>query len=199
MSSAEWKELFNGENLDGWGVTGNSEGWTVDAGMILCKAQKGGYLYTLEQFGDFDLELEFKTEPKVNSGIFFHWSDLADPVHTGLEIQILDTYGKETLGTHDCGALYDLVPPGLNAARPAGEWNQVQLSCRGALITLDMNGERVLEVDIDQWDTPGKNPDGTGNKFKYAWKDLPKKGHIGLQDHGGRIWFRNIRIRPDRS
>lgn len=195
MTSDEWKDLFNGESLDGWGVTGNSEGWTVEEGMILCTARKGGYLYTLEQFEDFDLRLEFKTEPKVNSGIFFRWSDLADPVHTGLEIQILDTYGKEPPGTHDCGALYDMVAPRVDAARPAGEWNQMWLSCRGAFIALDLNEERVLEVDIDRWDTPGKNPDGTPNKFKYAWKDLPRRGHIGLQDHGGRIWFRAIRIR----
>jgi len=195
MTSGEWKDLFDGQSLNGWGVTGSPEGWIVDEGTILCTAQRGGYLYTLEQFEDLDLELEFKTEPKVNSGIFFRWSDLADPVHTGMEIQILDTYGREPPGTHDCGALYDMVAPRVNAARPAGEWNPMRLSYRGSFITLDLNGERVLEVDIDQWDTPGKNPDGTPNKFKYAWKDLPRRGHIGLQDHGGRIWFRAIRIR----
>ena len=99
--SSPWKELFNGENLDGWKTTGRPEGWTVDEGAILCMVQGGDYLYTLEQFEDFDLELEFRSEPGVNSGVFFRWSDLEDPVHTGLEIQILDTpAGKEPTGTH---------------------------------------------------------------------------------------------------
>jgi len=195
MANDEWKVLFNGKDLEGWKATGNAEGWTVDDGTILCLAQKGGYLYTLEQFEDFELELEFRTEPKVNSGIFFRWSDLEDPVHTGLEVQILDTCGQEPLTRHHCGALYGLVAPEMDAARPAGEWNQMILLCKGPFVELDLNGQRVLDVDIDQWDMPGVNPDGSANKFKYAWKDMSKCGYLGLQDHGGRIWFRNIRIR----
>ena len=194
--SNPWKELFNGENLDGWKTTGRPGGWTVDEGAILCTVQGGDYLYTLEQFEDFDLELEFRTEPGVNSGVFFRWSDLEDPVHTGLEIQILDTpAGKEPTGTHKCGALYDMVAPEVNAARPVGEWNRMRLSCKGPAIQVELNGERVIQADIDQWDTPGKNPDGSDNKFKYAWKDMPRCGHLGLQDHGGRVWFRHVRIR----
>lgn len=192
---SEWQDLFDGESLHGWGATGNPEGWAVDEGMILCTAQKGGYLHTEGQYKDFELALEFKTEPEVNSGIFFRWSNLEDPVHTGLEIQILDTFDEEPVGKHHSGALYDLVAPDVNAARPPGEWNTVLLTCKGSLIGLIMNEQRVLDVDIDQWDKPGINPDGSSNKFKYAWKDMPQKGHIGLQDHGGKIWFRNVCIR----
>lgn len=193
-----WKLLFDGETLNGWDATGNKEGWTVDEEekAILCLAKGGGYLYTLEQFDDFILKIDFKIDPGVNSGIFFRWSDLSDPVNTGLEMQILDTYGKENPGKHDCGALYDLVPPKVNAVKPAGEWNHVVITCKGPFITIDMNGQRIIDVNIDEWDTPGMNPDGTKNKFKYAWKDLPKRGHIGLQDHGGKVWFRNIKIKP---
>jgi len=191
----EWKDLFDGQTLNGWQATGNAEGWTVEDGAIKCLAQKGGYLATNEQFGDFELTLEYKTEPDVNSGVFFRWSDLEDPVHTGLEIQILDTYGKEPMGKHDSGALYDLVPPKANAVRPAGEWNEMRLKCQGPLTEVDLNGQRILDIDIDDYDTPGQSPDGEPNKFKYAWKDLPRRGHIGLQDHNGVIWFRNLRVR----
>lgn len=193
--STEWIDLFNGVNLDGWKVTGNPEGWTVEDGCIFCRAEKGRYLYTQDQYGDFDLALEFCLDPGCNSGVFFHWSDLSDPVHTGLEIQILDTYGKP-LDKHSCGALYDLVPPAVDAARPAGEWNSMLLSCQGPLIQVTLNDQQVLDVDIDAFDTPGQSADGTPNKFKYAWKDMPRTGYIGLQDHNGRIWFRNLRIRP---
>lgn len=194
MTSEDWRDLFNGRDLDGWATTGEAEGWTVADGSILCTVNGGGYLYTVEEFGDFELSLEYRSDPDCNSGIFFHWSDLTDPVHTGLEIQILDTHGKP-LNTHSCGALYDMVSPRSDAVKPAGEWNQVLLVCSGPSIELDFNGERILEVDIDRWETAGKNPDGSDSKFKYAWKTMPRRGHIGLQDHGGRIWFRNVRIR----
>jgi len=165
--------------------------WNED-GMIKCLALKGGYLATEAQFEDFELQLEYRTLPDVNSGVFFRWSHLADPVHTGLEIQILDTYDKTDLGNHDSGALYDLVPPKVNAVTPAGEWNTLHLKCQGPSIECDLNGQRVLDVDIDAFDTVGVNPDGGPNKFKYAWKTMPRRGHIGLQDHNGVIWFRNL-------
>ncbi len=168
---------------------------TVDDGAILCLAEGGGYLRTAKRFEDFEVELEFRYEPGTNSGIFFRWSDLKDPLHTGLEIQILDTYGQERLDRHSCGALYDLVAPETDATRPAGEWNQAALLCKGPFIEFELNGKRVLEVDIDQWEVPGRNPDGSGNKFKHAWAEMPRKGYLGLQDHGGRIWFRHIRLR----
>jgi len=191
-----WISLFDGKTLTGWAATGRDEGWVVDDGAILCTVKGGGYLYTLDQFDDVVLSIDFKIDKGVNSGIFFRWSDLEAPVDTGIEIQILDTYGRETTGTHDCGAMYDMLAPSKQACKPAGEWNNVVLTCSDNLITLDMNGERIIEMDIDEWDTPHKNPDGTRNKFKYAWKDMPRKGHIGLQDHGGKVWFRNIKVKP---
>ena len=87
-------------------------------------------------------------------------------MHTGLEIQILDTYGKEPMGKHDSGALYDLVPPKVNAVRPAGEWNEMRLKCQGPMTEVDLNGQRILDVDIDEYDTPGQCPDGEPSKFK---------------------------------
>jgi hypothetical protein len=63
------------------------------------------------------------------------------------------------------------------------------------MITVEHNGEKITDMDMDQWSEPSINPDGTKNKFKYAWKDMPHKGHIGLQDHGGKIWFRHIKLK----
>lgn len=191
-----WILLFDGESLKGWAATGRNEGWTVDDGAILCTLKGGGYLYTLEKYENFILSLDFKIDEGVNSGVFFRWSGLNDPVHTGLEMQVLDSYGREKPSKHDCGAIYDLVAPTKNACKPAGEWNNAVITCQGGLITVELNGEKIVEMDINKWTTAGMNPDGTKNKFKYAWKDMPRKGHIGLQDHGGRVWYRNIKLKP---
>jgi len=188
-------DLFDGSSLDGWETTGKAGGWVVDGDSILCTAQDGGYLYTKERFGDFELELQFKTEKDVNSGVFFRWSDLKDPVHTGIEMQILDTYGQADPDKHAAGAVYDIAPPMVNAVKPAGEWNFVRIRCEGALVECWLNDRMTAEVNLDEFTAAGKNPDGTPNKFKYAYKDLPRVGHIGFQDHGGKVWFRYIAIR----
>jgi len=190
-----WKLLFDGRTLNGWKVTGTPEGWGVEDGAIVCKAMKGGYLYTEEQFGDFVLSVDYKVSPRTNSGIFFRWSDLKDPVNTGIEIQVFDSHGRAP-GKHSDGAIYDLVPPSKTVSKPAGEWNHEVITCRGSRISVELNGEKIAEMDTDRWTEAGKNPDGTPNKFKSAYKDLPRKGHIGLQDHGGRLWFRSLKIRP---
>ncbi|MCH8291267.1 DUF1080 domain-containing protein [Candidatus Poribacteria bacterium] len=190
-----WISLFDGTTLNGWRATGETKGWMVDDGSILCTLQGGKYLYTLEQFDDFILAIDFKITPRTNSGIFVRWGDLNDAVHTGIEIQILDTHGKTPTGTHDCGAVYDALAPTRNVCKPTGEWNHTVITCDKNIITVEMNDEKIVEADLDLWTTPGMNPDGTKNKFRDSLKDMPRCGHIGLQDHGGKIWFRNIKLK----
>ncbi|MFE5320901.1 DUF1080 domain-containing protein [Paenibacillus sp. NPDC056579] len=189
-----YRLLFDGETLNGWAATKHPDGWLVQGGNIVCKGESNGYLYTVDQFENFIIHLEYKAASKTNSGIFFRWSDLQDPVNTGLEMQILDTYDQEKMSRNSSGALYDLVAPSSNTVRQAGEWNQIRITCDNNQIELMLNGVVVVEADIDQWSVAGKNPDGTDNKFKYAWRDLPRSGHIGLQDHGGYVEFRNIKM-----
>jgi len=191
-----WKLLFDGKSLKGWGATGRMEGWKVEDGAIACLASGGGYLYTQEQFGDFTLSVDFKFEPHANSGVFLRWSDLNDPVNTGIEIQILDSYGRERMDKHDCGAIYDIIAPSRNMCKPAGEWNRLVVTCKGPMITVRLNGPVIAQMNMDQWTQPGRNPDGTPNKFRYAYKDMARVGHIGFQDHGSRVWFRNVKILP---
>lgn len=186
--------LFDGSTLNGWAATKHPEGWLVRDGLLVCKGESDGYLHTTGTFENFVLRLEYRTAPKTNSGIFFRWTDLADPVHTGLEMQIWDTYDQTEMAKNSSGALYDLVAPSVNAVRPAGEWNEATVECDGSLVRLTLNGTVVVEADIDRWTEPGRNPDGTANKFKYAWRDRPRRGHIGLQDHGGYIEFRNVKV-----
>ena len=110
-------------------------------------------------------------------------------------MQVLDSHGRAQPGTHDCGAIYDCLAPAKNAMRPAGEWNTVRITCQGNLIDIVLNDTPIIDMDLDQWTEQGKNPDGSKNKFRRAVKDMPREGHIGFQDHGHPVWYRNIRIR----
>ena len=80
--------------------------------------------------------------------------------------------------------------------KPTGEWNHIVLKCNKNLIVVKVNGEMVTEMDLDQWPVPGKRPDGTSHKFGVDYKTHPRKGYIGLQDHGADCWYKNIKLKP---
>ena len=192
--------LWNGKDLTGW-RTGPDNAWVVEDGVLALKNRTDGkehnadYLWTEETYGDFILYLEFKIPEQANSGVFFRTSDLKDPVYTGIEMQVANSYGREQLSkTGTAGAIYDCQAPATNAIRKPGEWNQVRLTCRGGRIQVMLNGEAVVDMDLDRWTEPQKNPDGSKNKFPRAMKDFARSGHIGLQDHGRPVWYRNLRI-----
>ncbi|MBL8815395.1 MAG: DUF1080 domain-containing protein [Planctomyces sp.] len=146
---------------------------------------------------DFVLQLDFKLTSKCNSGIFVRTSSLKprpgkDVGYNGIEIAIDDT---TTAGFHDTGAFYDLVAPNTNSMKPAGEWNHVQITSNGAVMEVEINGVPVNRINLDEWKSPGKRPDGSDHKFDTAWKDHPRTGYIGLQDHGSDCWYRNIKLK----
>jgi hypothetical protein len=116
-------------------------------------------------------------------------------VNTGIEVQVYDSHGRERLSKHGDGAIYDIIAPSRNVSRPAGEWNTTVITCDNNKIAVVLNGEAVSQMDLDRWTEAGKNPDGTANKFRYAYKEMARRGHIGLQDHGNVVWYRNIRLR----
>jgi len=112
-------------------------------------------------------------------------------------VAIDDTKGT---GYHDTGAIYDLVKPRRQAIRPPGEWNHVLIRCDRNLIDITLNGDHVTHMDLDQFTEPSKRPDGTTHKFTgIAYKDFPRSGYIGLQDHGRPVWFKNIKLLPLRG
>ncbi|MFV1969075.1 MAG: DUF1080 domain-containing protein [Pirellulaceae bacterium] len=203
QEKADWESLFAGES-------GDLEKWMPDVrparraprGAWLVKEaeltmeKNAGYLWTKEKYADFVLELEFKLPPKANSGVFFRTRP-EDPVQGGFEIQLLDDlgYAGRNLGKHANGALYDCVAPSKQVSKPAGEWQSLRICARDRLIRVTLNGEAIVEADLNRWTEAGKNPDGTKNKFKTAYTNMPRTGHIGLQDHGSPLYFRNIRVK----
>ncbi len=194
--------LFNGKNLDGW-LTGPNNAWVSEDGVLTVKRKMDGqehnldYLWTKEQYGNFILELEYKTTDRANSGIFIRTPDRKNPVYTGMEIQVSNSYGREGLSiTGTAGAIYDCLAPTKNTIKPPGQWNNCQVTCQDNMIKVVLNGEQIIDMDVDRWTTAGQNPDEKPNKFKdAAIKDFARSGHIGLQDHGRPVWYRNIRVK----
>jgi hypothetical protein len=187
------KPLFNGTDFTGWQLTDGkpvTKGWVAkDSAMV--RETAGGDIWTKDRYGDFVLDLEFKTEG--NSGVFIRTDNPKDNVQTGIEIQVDRPAAKPD--KHSVGALYDLVPPTKDNTKK-DEWNRMVVVAKANVLTVYVNGEKVNEMDLDKWTEGGKNPDGTKNKFKTALKDFKREGHIGLQDHGAKASYRNIKLAP---
>jgi hypothetical protein len=194
-----WILLFDGTSTKGW--------MTIKSQPLPASHVQDGSLnphpcnYMLiheKTWGDFRLTLDFKISPQCNSGIFIRTFPLTprsgkDIGFNGIEVAVDDT---KTNGFHDTAALYDLVMPSKNAMKQAGEWNHIEVTCNRNLITVELNGEVVTRMDLDQWREPNKRPDGTTHKFDVAYKDHPRRGYIGLQDHGGDCWYKNVKLLP---
>jgi len=194
--------LFNGTDMSGW-LCGPDKSWVVENGVIALQREFDGrehnldYLWTEETYGDFILELEFKTTERANSGVFLRTSDLKDPVYTGIEVQVSNSFGRDQWTKGNCaGAIYDCMAPTKNTVKKPGQWNAYRITCDDNRIVVVLNGERIIDMDLNRWTEPNVNPDGTKNKFGTALKDFAHTGHIGLQDHGRPVWYRNIRIKP---
>ena len=111
----------------------------------------------------------------------------------GIEIAIDDT---QTAGLVDTGAIYDLVKPTKNAMKPVGDWNHMVITCDGPKISVELNGEVVTKMNLDEWTEPNRRPDGSAHNFDVAYKIHPRFGYIGLQDHGSACWYKNIKFKP---
>ena len=191
----EFRSIFDGTS---------GKGWILCNGKPLPKAfvqpeglnphGTGSYLVVhAAKAGDFVLDFDYKLTRGCNSGVFIRVSDLNDPVNTGIEVALDDTTGS---GMHDPGALYDLVAARTNAQKPAGEWNHMTISVSGPKIAVVLNGTEISTINLDEWSTPGKRPDGTKHKFSnVAIGKLPRHGYFGFQDHGSDCWFKNIKLK----
>jgi hypothetical protein len=203
--------LFDGRNLDAWELD-QPEGWVIDDdGAVTCrlveaKDRQGklrmrgmGNIWTRADFANFDLRLRYKLSEGANSGVFYR-ADKNNYVQGGFEVQLMDNEGfQKTHGEKDArklnGSFYDGKAPSSDPSKPAGQWNDFRLICEGSRIRIAINEIEVVSVNVDDWQTAGRNPDGTTNKFKTALKDLPRTGRIGLQNHGQIVSFKDISIR----
>ncbi|MGB2819854.1 MAG: family 16 glycoside hydrolase, partial [Phycisphaerae bacterium] len=182
------------KDLNQWDV--RPDAWKIQEDGSLYSPGKGGDAYSKEKFQDFTLDIGFKMSKGCNSGVFVRMADRKDWLHSSMEIQVLDSAGKPQVGRHDCGAVYDALAPSANPTKKAGEWNRFFITCFKNRVFVALNAVQIIDMDLNQWDTARKNPDGSKNKFRDPLKTLTHAGYFALQTHGKPVWFRSIRVRP---
>ena len=197
---AGWVDLFDGQSLGGWHTFGEqgvrAGGWeVVDGCLHLPAGAKGGDLVADGEYGDFELELEWKVAAGTNSGIKYRVPETTGAsAMLGPECQVLDdpNNAEGGDGAFSAGALYALYEPRDKRLEPTGDFNRVRIVARGEQIEHWLNGVRVVECRVGSADWETRR---TASKFAPYPQFARGRGHIGLQDHGGEVWFRRIRVR----
>jgi len=202
---AGWQLLFDGSTTAGWRAYNQpdfpEQGWEVQEGNLVVLAEGGGGdIITDATFESFELSLEFKVSPGSNGGIFYWVVEIPDEAmwHGAPEYQLLDdaayTADGQDMSTHLTGHNYDLHSSTETAINPVGEWNVAKIVVDGDHAEHWLNGVKMVEYDRR---SPEWNELVAGSKFSaYPEYGQAQSGHIGLQDHGYLMWFRNIKIRP---
>jgi hypothetical protein len=170
--------LFNGKSLDGWRTVGRNEsGWSAVSG-VLQNAKSGANLVTDQTFEDFKLHMEFRVPKGSNSGVYLRGR---------YELQIDDAAGLDP-SSHHLGGVYGFIAPSENVARPASEWQSMDVTLVGRMITYNLNGTAI----ICNREIPGI----TGGAIDSVEAD---PGPLLLQGDHGPVDYRNIVITPARS
>ena len=197
--ASKWRVLFNGKSLAAWrGYKGAPipDGWKIADGALV-KDVPVADIVSKDEFGDFELELEWKIGKAGNSGVFYRGTEEYDHIYwSAPEYQLLDDEAAADNKTRlTCaGAAYALYPSPAGHLKPVGEWNATRIVARGAHVEHWLNGVKLVEYEL--W-----SPDWEAKVQASKFKDWPnygraKKGHIALQgDHEGSLGFRNIRVR----
>ena len=187
---AKFVPLFNGKDLDGWEVReakpGDKDKWSVKDDLVVAKPG-GGWIGTKKMYGDFTLKVEWRIFDGGNSGVFLRVPDVKSkesPSALGMEIQILDDNAPQYKGKlkpyQYCGGLYHFQGPSKAMFKGAGQWNAYEITCKGDNIVVVFNGEKVIDADAAK--------DAVLNK-------RPRRGFIGLQNHGTGVEFRNVMLK----
>lgn len=202
LSEAEkadgWQLLFDGESTNGWHnyLKNTLEGWQVEDGILFTPGKQGD-IVTDREYENFEITLDWKIEEQGNSGVFFHVVE--DPkykrIHeTGPEFQIIDdeNYPQELTENQKTGANSDVKAPTELAANAPGSWNSTRILVNQGHVEHWLNNKKILEYDMDSPEWKQLVADSKFATMDYA---EVRKGRIGLQDHGGPVFFRNIKIR----
>lgn len=193
-SDSGFTSLFDGQTLDGWKLVGaQGGGYGVTNGVIYCARGGGGNLLTEKEYADFVLRFEFKLEDGSNNGVGIRAPLDGDAAYAGMEIQILEEgaalrgkWGKLREEQYH-GSVYDLIAAKRGALKPPGEWNTEEITARGRHIKVVVNGQTILDADLNSVTDPEKLLKHPG-LFR-------ERGHIGFLGHNDYLEVRNIRIK----
>lgn len=190
LPESEFTTLFDGETFSGW--VGAKDSYDIRDGMIENRRGAGGNLFTEKTYGDFELRFEFRLSPGANSGIGIRSPLEGDPAYVGIELQVLDNTAEKYAQLQPYqyhGSAYGIASATRGALKAVGEWNAQSIRCVGRQLSVMLNGETILDVDLAQAAPGGKTKDG---------RDHPgldrQQGHIGLLGHGDVVEFRKLRI-----
>ena len=206
--TTDWVSLFDGKSTAGWhsyGKTTVDSIWKVADGAIYLDTTIKAHssvsqdLVSRDEYDNFHLKLEWKIAPKGNSGLIFYINEdttkYKQTYYTGLEMQVLDNDGHPDgkIIKHRAADLYDLISCSKETVKPVGEWNLAEIISKDGKLELRLNDTTVVSTTL--WDDNWKKM-VAGSKFK-TMPDFGtyKKGHIGLQNHGNMVWYRNIQIK----
>lgn len=195
-----WQLLFDGQSLQHWRTYGQDQadpGWQVQDGAIVLLKGGGGDLITRSTFTNFELKLTWRISEGGNSGIFFNADESSLPIFVHApEIQILDDarHPDNKKANRRSGSLYDMIAAPPNSQKPAEQWNQVVIYQQHGHLQAWQNGVMTVDIQLrsERWDSLVAN-----SKFA-EWPGFGElsSGHIGLQDHGDVVAFKNLKIRP---
>ena len=186
-----YRPLFDGQSLAGWEGAGQpaEKCWKAEDGTIVCTGEKGPWLRSNVEFGDFNLRLEYKLKAGGNSGVYIrvpengnHHGDGA-----GIEIQVLDDSAeryRQLKPYQYTGSLYAIAPATSHVGKPVGEWNSLEINCQGTKYHVFHNGTQIISADETTF------PELKGRLTK---------GFLGLQNHSEEVWYRNLRVGPARD
>lgn len=187
-SEAGFTPLIKSPALDNWVEIGSTGAWTYEDGVLQCSGEKEAYawLATKKKYDDFVLKLQWRVPPEGNSGIFLRAPDYEGRTSMkAFEIQIRDDSVDDDL-TDSSGAVFRRIPASGKYSKPVGRWNDYTLIMDGRRLKIVLNGQTVSDTNIDTVEPqPGDPP----------MANVPDSGHIGLQNHGQKVEFKNIRIR----
>lgn len=188
-AASEWQSLFNGKDLSGWEVVeGEPAAWQAQDGMLVCKGGDGGWIATKEQFGDFELELEFRVPEGGNSGVFLRAPREGNPAFVGMEIQVLDDHAEQYADLQPSqytGSVYGVAAAQPRVTKPAGQWQTLRIACDGREVKVVLNGTQVVSTNLDDHQDKVKGHPGIARTT----------GYLGLQNHGSGVEYRNLRLR----
>lgn len=195
QEAPEFVPLFNGKDLTGWKQFTGKPVWKVEDGLLVCEGDGGGWIGTEKEYGDFEVQLEYKLKPGGNSGVYIRAPQKGHISRDGIEIQLLDDlhprYSKLDFFQYT-GSVYHVVAPARRATKPAGQWNTISIRAQGRDIKVWLNGKKIIDADLNRWlQDPAIAREHTGL--------LRSQGHIGLQSHTDRIEYRNLRVRELKS